>query len=504
MNRREFLRGALIAGSACLLPRELLALGMQGGAAKRPNIVFFYIDDMGWQDTSEPFYTSVTDLNRRYITPCIEKLADDGVKFTQAYSCAVCSPSRVSLMTGMNAARHRVTSWLKEKNKFPVPNTHPVVQMPLWNLNGLCPFDGLENTVYARTFPMYLQDAGYRTIHVGKAHWGARGTPGDDPLKLGFDVNIGGSAAGNPSSYYGLDNFSRTGTNGESPNDIIGLESYHGRDIFLTEALTIEANREIDEAVKAGRPFFLNLAHYAVHSPLQKDERFYQKYSDRGLDAGDAAYASMLEGMDKSLGDIRANLKRNGIEDNTIIVFMSDNGAAEDVPLNLPLRDQKRSPYEGGIRVPMIVSWPGVTAPGRVCDDYVISEDIFPSFLEMAGVHDYSQIGGVMDGESFVPLLRNESPRADRPLFWHFPHVNIFIMPYSIIHKGEWKLIYFYKNRKYELYNLAEDISEKKNLFKNNKSLARPLAEELRAHLTEANAQVPIYRNSGKPMRLPG
>ena len=154
----------------------------------RPNIVFFFVDDMGWQDTSVPFHTETTALNRRYVTPNMETLARDGMKFTQAYACALCSPTRVSLMTGMNAARHRVTNWTLRKNKGH-EHGHATLQAPRWNINGLSPVAGVERTVHAVTLPMLLRRAGYRTIHVGKAHFGADGTPGEDPINQGFDVN---------------------------------------------------------------------------------------------------------------------------------------------------------------------------------------------------------------------------------------------------------------------------------------------------------------------------
>ncbi|MCP4640125.1 MAG: sulfatase-like hydrolase/transferase, partial [bacterium] len=199
MNRRNFLRGLGALGVAVALSHGLGNGRSTTLAQSRPNIVFFFIDDMGWQDTSEPFHTEITELNRRYHTPNMERMADEGMKFTQAYACAVCSPSRVSLMTGLNAARHGVTNWTLRKNKSPDPK-HETLDMPQWNVNGLSPVAGVERTVHARTFPMMLQEAGYRTIHVGKAHWGAAGTPGEDPKNLGFDVNIAGHAAGGPGS----------------------------------------------------------------------------------------------------------------------------------------------------------------------------------------------------------------------------------------------------------------------------------------------------------------
>jgi arylsulfatase A-like enzyme len=211
---------------------EVVAKHIRRGTDK-PNIVLFLVDDMGWQDTSVPFHEEVTELNRRYRTPHMERLATRGMKFTQAYACSVCSPTRVSLMTGLNAARHRVTNWTLRENATN-DRRHPKLQFPEWNVNGLSPKPGIERTVHAKALPAFLQEAGYRTIHVGKAHFGAIGTPGSDPQNVGFDVNVGGHAAGGPGSFLGTQNFSAAWRNGDRVWDVPDLESYHGKDIFLT------------------------------------------------------------------------------------------------------------------------------------------------------------------------------------------------------------------------------------------------------------------------------
>ena len=189
----------------------------------KPNIVLFLVDDMGWQDTSVPFHTGATELNRRYRTPNMERLAKSGMKFTQAYACSVCSPTRVSLMTGLNAARHRVTNWTLRKNASN-DRRHPTLAFPKWNVNGLSPVAGVERTVHAKALPAFLHDVGYRTIHVGKAHFGAVGTPGADPRNIGFDVNIGGHAAGGPGSFLGTQNFSAAWRKGDRVWDVPGLD----------------------------------------------------------------------------------------------------------------------------------------------------------------------------------------------------------------------------------------------------------------------------------------
>ena len=330
-------------------------------------------------------------LNKQYHTPNMERLAAEGMKFSQAYASSVCSPTRVSLMTGMNAARHRVTNWTLYKNQF-VDHDDEVIQPPQWNNNGISPVETIENTVYARTLPSLLQEAGYFTIHIGKAHFAAMDTPCANPLHCGFHVNIAGHAAGGPGSYYGSKNFgnNRDGSS-KIPWGIPGLDKYHGQDIYLTEALTKEAIIAMDSALISKQPFYLYMAHYAIHAPIQEDKRFYQKYLERGMDTIEAKYATMIEGMDKSLGDLLNYLDDNNLVDNTVVLFMSDNGGLSAVARggerhshNKPLSSGKGSAHEGGIREPMLVKWPGVVKANSICNDYLIIEDFFPSILEMA------------------------------------------------------------------------------------------------------------------------
>ncbi len=478
--------------------------GSENEEGQKPNIIFFFIDDMGWQDTSVPFYTKKTKLNEAYYTPNMERMASEGMKFTQAYACAVCSPSRISLMTGMNAARHQVTNWTLRKNQSPDPKTNKFVTPPAWNLNGLSPSDTVEHTIQATTLPQLLREAGYRTIHVGKAHFGAEGTPSEDPLNLGFDVNIGGHAAGGPGSYYGKNNFSAKWRNGDSIWDIPGLEKYHGEDIYLTEALTIEANKEIDKAVMEKRPFYLYMSHYAIHAPWEKDDRFYKKYIDAGLSEFNAAYASMIEGMDKSLGDIVENVEQNGISDNTIIVFMSDNGQPKQASRNLPLRGHKLTPYEGGVRVPMMVKWPRAVTPGSTTNYQVIIEDVFPSFLEMAGVDYKGRVIQKIDGRSFVAVCKGEeaSNTGERPLFWHYPHT-YDQPPYSAVRLGDWKLIYHHNDQKVELFNIINDISENVDLSVTEPKKVMDLATILSDYLRDTHAGMPISVESEKEIAYP-
>ncbi len=241
----------------------------------------------------------------------------------------------------------------------------------------------------------------------------------------------------------------------------------------------------------------------AGEKPWEEDSRFYQKYIDAGLNEFDAIYASMLEGMDRSLGDIMTNLKRHGIENNTIIIFMSDNGQPSKASRNVPLRGHKLTPYEGGIRVPMIVKWPGITVPGSDCQDYIIIEDIFPAILELAGVKESVQIDKKTDGVSFVPLLEQSGnyPK-DRAIFWHYPHT-YDQPPYSTVRKGDWKLIYHHIERKPELFNLKDDISENNDLASENPEKLRELAVILTDFLKESGALMPMDKTTGKPVEYP-
>ena len=490
-------------------------VAMESAKAERPNIVLFLVDDMGWQDTSVPFHSAETALNRRYRTPNMERLAASGMKFTQAYACSVCSPTRVSLMTGMNAARHRVTNWTLKKNASN-DRRHQTLTFPKWNVNGLSPEAGVERTVHATALPAFLREAGYRTIHVGKAHFGAIGTPGADPRNVGFDVNIGGHAAGGPGSFLGTQNFSAAWRNADRVWDVPGLEQYHGKDIFLTEALTIEANRAMDQAVDDDKPFFLYMSHYAVHVPFARDDRFYHKYRDSGLDHTESMYAAMVEGMDKSLGDILANVQRHGLADDTVVLFMSDNGGlsasgrgGKRHTHNMPLSSGKGSAHEGGVRVPMIVHWPGTTKPGSVCSQPVMIEDFFPTILQLAGVSEAQQVGGVVDGMSFVPSLRGQPDhsRDERSLYWHFPNnwgpKGPGIGPSSSIRHGAWKLIFYYESRRFELFNVAEDLSEQHDLAEDYPAMKIQLADELRTYLEEVGAQFPIDKETGRAVLIP-
>lgn len=484
-------------------------------AQKKPNIIVFLVDDMGWQDTSLPFWTQKTPLNERYHTPNMERLAKDGVKFTNAYATPVCTPSRVSMITGMNAAHHKVTNWTSPQYNVSSDNKDDQFAPATWNYTGLSPKGGIPNTIYATPYPQLLKDAGYFTVHVGKAHWASVGTPGANPYNLGFIVNIAGHAAGHPQSYFSEDYYgNKPGKN--TMQSVPDLEEYYGSATFLTEALTLEAIKTLDGPIKNKQPFYLNMAHYAVHDPIQADPRFYQKYIDKGLDPQEAKYASLLEGMDKSLGDIMDYLKEKKVAENTIIIFMSDNGGLSLVPprggvehtQNLPLKAGKGSVNEGGIREPMIVKWPGVAKPSTTANQYVIIEDFFPTILEMAGIKNYKTIQEV-DGKSIIPILKDvKYDNNERALYWHSPNKWISkdgpgINYKSAIRKGDWKLIYNMRDGSKDLFNLAADIGELKNEATGNPEKVKELSALLSEQLRKWDAPMPIVISTGKPVAMP-
>ena len=492
----------------------LIATRQINAQSQPPNIIFFLVDDMGWQDTSVPFWDSITPANKKFHTPNMEQLAKEGMKFTNAYAASVCTPSRVSLMTGMNVARHRVTNWTYGKNQGTDHMDDDKLIPPKWNVNGLSPDPGLENSVYATTLPSLLSAAGYYTIQCGKAHFGAIGTPGADPLNLGFAKNIAGSAAGNPSSFLGEKNYGNTpGVN--NVKAVPGLEKYWGTHIFLTEAITKEAELSLDTARMLKKPFFLYMSQFAVHLPFDADDRFMKKYVEMGLTEPEAAYATLVEGMDKSLGDLMGYLQKNNLVENTIIIFMSDNGGYTREPRmgkidtqNDPLRAGKGSLYEGGIREPMIVKWPGVVKQGSVEKGYVIIEDFFPTVLEMAGIKSYKTIQK-MDGVSIVPFLKSKGEKDDqRALIWNYPNkwypgpagITSYV---SAIRQGKWKLIYFQRDGRLELYDLDNDLSEQHDLSKTNLKKLSQMANLLTTKLKERGAQLAISKASGQQVVYP-
>ena len=330
-------------------------------------------------------------------------------------------------------------------------------------------------------------------------------------MNIGFDINIAGHAAGAPQSYLGIENFG----NGDEKNKtwaVPGLEKYHGQDIFLTEAITQEILYSLNKPRALSKPYFLYFSLYNVHTPLKEDKRFSDKYKDLGLHPAEIKYASMIESMDYALGSILNNISANNELDNTVIIFMSDNGGLSAVARggekhthNWPLKSGKGSIYEGGIRVPMIVYDPNATFDGKEIDKPLIIEDFFPSILDFAKIEKYNTVQKI-DGKTFKPILYDQYIDS-KPLIWHYPNwwgpSGPGIGSYSAIRDGKWKLIYFHDKLELELYNLEDDIFEKNNLVSENIKVTRELSQKLTDYLIKNNAQMPLIKETGLQIDWP-
>lgn len=482
--------------------------------ASRPNIIVFLVDDMGVMDTSLPFLTDEAGrprkypLNEYYRTPQMERLAARGIRFNQFCAMSVCSPTRTSIMTGQNAARHRITNWINPDRDNAGPSGPPE-----WNWRGLKRGDV--------TLAGLLRGNGYRTIHIGKGHFGSRESEGADPRNLGFDVNIAGGSIGAPGSYYAKEKFGQGGKRAASA--VQHLDKYHGTDLFLTEALTLEAKDQVSDAVKAKRPFFLYLPHYAVHAPFQADPRFAANYRDSGKPANAQAFATLIEGMDKSLGDLLDHLETLGIAESTLILFLGDNGS--DAPLGhehavacaAPLRGKKGSHYEGGMRVPFIAAWakPNPGNPhqrrlpiqaGAVQTQQASVQDIFPTLLALTDAK--APAGHVVDGIRLDTLLSGRrDARRPEAFLMHYPHAPHRSDYWSSLRQGAWKVIYHYfpsaasEQSHYQLFNLANDPFEQKNLAGTERGELRRMMQELITALEKHNALYPIDRDTRAPLK---
>ncbi len=500
--------------STLLATISLLAFGTptpvkSQGVKKQPNIILFMVDDMGWQDTSLPFADSITANNRKYDTPNMKRLAAEGMMFTDAYATPISSPSRCSLMTGMNMARHRVTNWTLHRDQM-TDGKREGVTLPDWNYNGIAQSGNVGHTTKAISFVQLLKDAGYHTIHCGKAHWGAIDTPGENPCHFGFETNITGTAAGGLATYLSERNYGFT-KDGKptSPFAIPGLEHYWGTGVFATEALTREAIASLEKAKKYNQPFYLYMSHYAVHVPIDRDMRFYPTYRARGLSEKEAAYASLIAGMDKSLGDLMDWIEKAGLNRETIIIFMSDNGGlasssywrdGELYTQNAPLKSGKGSLYEGGIRVPFIVRWKNVVKPNTRSHTPIIIEDLYPTLLSMAGIKN-CHVPQTIDGRDITPLLRGKQQNFEnRQLIWNYPNIwdgeGLGISLNCAIREGKWKLIYSYLTGQKELYDLSNDLSENYNVASAHPQVVEQLYRHLTSQLHEMKAQKPIVNYS--------
>ena len=451
MTRRLF---ALVLG--------LLHATSSIAADTRPNVVVVLVDDMGWKDLS----CQGSDF---YETPHVDRLAASGMRFTNGYSaCTVCSPTRAAMLTGQYPARLHLTDWIAGHER-----PHAKLRIPAWSKR--LP---LEQVTIAER----LKAAGYATASIGKWHLG-----GEDvaPGRQGFDVNQGGTDKGQPPSYF-------------SPYGIAtladGPEGEYLTDREAREAVAfIEAHRD--------RPFFLYLPHHGVHTPLQAKPDVAAKYAAKrpGVPAKTATYAAMVESVDDALGTILDALARLGLRDRTAIVFTSDNGGQASITDMAPLRAGKGSAYEGGVRVPCIVSWPGITTPGTTSDVPVITPDIPATILDLTGAG--AEPGQPLDGQSLAPVLRGGVLDRDA-IFWHYPHYHPGgATPYSAIRSASWRLVHFYENDRDELYDLATDPGEKTDLATTHADQAADLRRKLDAWLTNVGAQLPTPNPEFDPPR---
>lgn len=504
----------------------------------RPNIILFLVDDLGQQDVSVPMLQGEpTALNRRYRTPNLEKLAARGVRFSNAYAAApVCTPSRTAILTGQSPARTHITYWTLEKDTDQ-SSKHPRLDAPKWSVNGAQPSPA--------NLPSLLQAHGYRTIHAGKAHLGSRGTLGADPLRMGYDLNIAGHAAGAPGSYYGLDHFKDAGRKqrgkvlpGDAPAsvwDVPGLEAWHGKDIWLDDALAREASAAMARAVSEARPFFLSFCPYGVHAPIMEDARFSAQYA--ALDPTERAYATMIAAMDDALGQLIAQCAALGVLDSTVILFTSDNGGlsahargkAPDGALahthNAPLRSGKGSAYDGGLRVPFVAAGPGIIHRGAPIAAPIVGTDLYPTILGFAGV--VPPIDRACDGLDLRQLLSGEptahnasidSPFETRTILFNQPHVwgptGPGIEPFTAIRRGDWKLVFFHDGHatrasgvaegpRLELYDVAHDCGEAHDRAREDSLRLGAMLEAMQRAVEASGAQLSIERATGTSVLIP-
>ena len=452
-------------------------LALQAGDAEpsRPNIIFFLIDDMGWTDLG-CFGSSY------YETPNIDRLCASGMKFTSAYTCGPnCAPTRACLMSGQYSPRHGIyTVGSGARGRAKLRRLEPVKNRTT-----------LDPSVV--TLAESLKTRGFATAQAGKWHLGAPRAAGR--RAQGFDVNIGGGHRGHPPSYF---------SPYRNPELADGPKGE-----YLTDRLTDEALTFIDGVGK--KPFFLHFAHYAVHTPIQAKESITRKYAGKPpvRGHGDAKYAAMIESVDESVGRVREKLESAGLTGSTVLIFSSDNGGlggygrmkigARDVTDNAPLRGGKGMLYEGGVRVPLFVSWPGVTRPGSTCAVPVTSVDFYPTLCEIAG----AALPGSQsrDGVSFTSLLRGggEGRLSRDAIYWHFPGYlqgNVRrgtwrTTPAGAVRLGDFKLIEFFEDGRLELYDLGSDIGESRNLASSMPAKAKELHSRLRSWRRAVNAPMP-------------
>ena len=445
----------------------LCTLGIALCAAPQPNIVVIMADDLGWRDLH-------CYGNEHIDTPFLDQLAAEGMRFTDAYAAApVCSPTRAAMMTGLAPARLRLTNHAPgNPDGFSLPASDLQEPETVRNL-------ALSYTTIAER----LSAAGYATGHVGKWHLSyvnPRGSEQRDQRELypenqGFDVNIGGNSSGGPPSYF-------------SPYRNPALKDGEVGE-YLPQRLADEAMNFVRS--NRGRPFFLNWWPYSVHYPMQAPAELIAKYRQR-QEVKDPVYAAMIEGMDAAIGRFLKQLDEAGLRANTLILFKSDNGGYSGE--NRPLRGFKGTLYEGGLRVPWIVRWPGRVPAGTICATPVISTDCYPTLLEAAGLQPAP--GSTLDGRSLIPLFE-QKPGFDRDaIFFHYPNYAFHKKNRlgSALRAGDFKLITYYDNGEFELYRLSSDIGEEVNLSQQHPEIVRQLKDKLDAWLRQTDARLPVRK----------
>ena len=443
---------------------------------KKPNVLFILVDDWGWTDLSSAG-------SKYYETPNIDRLAKEGLRFTQAYSVGPnCAPSRASLMTGKYTPRHGI---------YTVGNADRGQSVD----RKLIPIE--NNTVLNPSFVTIaeeLKNAGYSTGLIGKWQLGGK-NKGADAHAQGFDHVIGGTS-GTSSYFYP---YNKEGK--QSPHE--GITSGPEGE-YLTDRLTDEALKFLDSNKQ--KPFFLYLSYFAVHTPIEAKQEIISKYKTKKGDEyhHNPTYAAMIESADQGIGRVLEQLKKLDLDENTLVVFFSDNGGMGAVTAQHPLRGSKGMLYEGGVRVPLIVKWPGKTKAGTTTDKPVIGIDFYPTLLEVANIKD--PLNREFDGQSFAPLLLQKTT-PDRDIFWHFPaYLEAYkgdkrnndafrTRPTSTIRSGDFKLHQFYEDGRIELYNIKDDIGETKDLSKTNPAKTRELKDKLDAWKAKTNAPVPTKLN---------
>ncbi len=453
----------------CIAALTLISLADAFGAAaaKRPNIVVIMADDLGWMDLH-------CQGNAGLDTPALDQLAADGMRFTAAYAAApVCSPTRAAMMTGQAPGRLGLTNHAPgNKDGFSLPDSN--LREPPTERNLALSYV---------TIAERLSAAGYATAHIGKWHLSyVPRSQKESPLETdlrpehqGFDVNIGGCFRGGPPSYF-------------APYRIPALpDGKEGE--YLPERLANEAIAYVRK--NKDRRFFLSWWPYSVHYPMQAREELIAKYRKRkGPGIKDPVYAAMIEAMDAGIGRFLEALDEAGLRENTLVIFKSDNGGYNGD--NRPLRGFKGMLYEGGIRIPWIVRWPGRVAPGSACDTPVISMDCYPTLLEAAGLPPTPE--HPLDGLSLLPLLEQTGRFERDAIYFHYPNYAFHKRNRlgGVIRDGRYKLIKRYRDGSLELYDLAEDIGEKKNLSARRPELAARMERRLETWLRETGSRMPV------------